>query len=80
VARGLLAGHATVDELVATTDLPVATVLAALTLLQRRGLTTGAHGRYRPAGTLVGEQTSFWRGASDGRSGAVARAGHPLLP
>jgi DNA processing protein len=80
VARGLVDGHATVDELVATTDLPVATVLAALTLLERRGLTSGAHGRYRPAGTLVGEQTVFWAGASRGRSGAVARAGHPVLP
>lgn len=80
VARGLVDGLATVDELVATTDLPVATVLAALTLLERRGLTSGAHGRYRPAGTLVGEQTAFWAGASQDRSGAVARAGHPVLP
>ena len=63
VARGLVDGRATVDELVATTDLPVATVLAALTLLERRGLTSGAHGRYRPAGTLLGEQTAFWVGA-----------------
>ena len=80
VARGLVEGHATVDELVATTDLPVATVLAALTLLERRGLTSGAHGRYRPAGTLLGEQTAFWAGATRDRSGAVARAGHPVLP
>jgi DNA processing protein len=50
IASALLAGFATVDELVATTDLPIATVLAALTLLQRKGLVTGAHGRYRPAG------------------------------
>ena len=62
VARGLIAGRATVDELVATTDLPVATVLAALTLLERRGLTSGAHGRYRPAGTLLGERTAFRTG------------------
>lgn len=80
VARGLVDGLATVDELVATTDLPVATVLAALTLLERRGLTSGAHGRYRPAGTLVGEQTAFWAGASRDRSRAVARPGHPVLP
>ena len=80
IARELLAGHATVDELVAMTDLPVATVLAALTLLQRRGLASGAHGRYRPAGTLVGEQTSFWAGASERGSRSVARAGHPMLP
>lgn len=80
VARGLVDGHATVDELVATTDLPVATVLAALTLLERKGLTSGAHGRYRPAGTLVGEQTAFWAGASSDRPGRVARAGHTMLP
>jgi DNA processing protein len=80
VARSLVAGHATVDELVATTDLPVATVLAALTLLERRGLTSGAHGRYRPAGTLVGEQTAFWAGASNERPVRVARAGHTMLP
>jgi DNA processing protein len=62
VARGLVDGRVTVDELVATTDLPVATVLAALTLLERRGLTSGAHGRYRPAGTLLGERTSYRTG------------------
>jgi DNA processing protein len=55
VARGLVAGLATVDELVAAADLPVATVLATLTLLERRGLATGVHGRYRPSGALLGE-------------------------
>jgi DNA processing protein len=80
IARGLLAGYATVDELVATTDLPVATVLAALTLLQRRGLTSGAHGRYRPSGSLIGEQTAFWPGASKDRPRPVARAGPAMLP
>ena len=50
----LLAGRATVDELVAATDLPVATVLATLMLLERRGLAVGIHGRYRPAGALLG--------------------------
>jgi len=79
-ASALLAGLATVDELVATTELPVATVLAALTLLQRKGLVTGAHGRYRPAGTMLGSQSSFWAGASEGRRRVVARAGQPLLP
>lgn len=79
IARSLVDGQATVDELVATTDLPVATVLAALTLLERRGLTSGAHGRYRPAGTLLGEQTVFWEEAArDERR--VARAGQPVLP
>ena len=55
VAAELMAGRVTVDELVATTDLPVATVLTALMLLERRGLAVGIHGRYRPAGTLLGE-------------------------
>jgi DNA processing protein len=67
VARRVMDGHATVDELVATTDLPVATVLAALTLLERRGLTSGTFGRYRPTGTLLGEQTAFWERAADDR-------------
>jgi DNA processing protein len=55
IAAELLAGRVTVDELVATTDLPVATVLTALMLLERRGLAVGIHGRYRPAGPLLGE-------------------------
>jgi DNA processing protein len=80
VARSLVDGHATVDELVATTDLPVATVLAALTLLERRGLTSGAHGRYRPAGTLLGEQTMFWEEAARDEARVVARAGQAMLP
>ena len=55
IAAELMAGRVTVDELVATTDLPVATVLTALMLLERRGLAVGIHGRYRPAGPLLGE-------------------------
>jgi DNA processing protein len=55
IAAELMAGRVTVDELVATTDLPVATVLTALMLLERRGLAVGIHGRYRPAGALLGE-------------------------
>ena len=46
-------GRATVDELVAATGWPVASVLAALTLLERRGLAAGVHGRFRPAGDLI---------------------------
>ena len=56
IAAELVAGRVTVDELVAATDLPVATVLTALVLLERRGLTVGIHGRYRPAGPLLGER------------------------
>ncbi|MEX1173370.1 MAG: DNA-processing protein DprA [Chloroflexota bacterium] len=55
VAEALLAGNRTVDELVATTGHAVATVLATLTMLERRGLVAGRHGRYRPDGALLGE-------------------------
>lgn len=54
VAAQLLAGRRTVDEVVASTDLTVATVLATLALLERRGLVAGRHGRYRPDGELLG--------------------------
>jgi DNA processing protein len=50
----LVHGRATVDELVAATGWPVASVLAGLTLLERRGLAVGIHGRFRPAGALAG--------------------------
>lgn len=81
IASSLIAGHATVDELVAATDLPIATVLSALTLLQRRGMVLGAHGRYRPGGTLVGEQTAFWEKAKEERRPrSIGRAGQALLP
>ena len=53
VAEALVAGLATVDELVSVTRLPVATVLASLTILERQGLAVGVHGRYRVAGTLA---------------------------
>jgi DNA processing protein len=54
IARELVHGRTTVDELVAATGWPVASVLAALTLLERRGLAVGVHGRFRPAGSLAG--------------------------
>jgi DNA processing protein len=54
LGRELVRGRATVDELVAATGWPVASVLAALTLLERRGLAVGIHGRFRPAGALAG--------------------------
>jgi len=53
IGRELVRGRATVDELVAATGWPVATVLAALTLLERHGLAVGIHGRFRPAGSLA---------------------------
>ena len=54
LGRELVVGRATVDELVAATGWPVASVLAGLTLLERRGLAVGIHGRFRPAGALAG--------------------------
>jgi DNA processing protein len=53
VARQLLAGRTTVDEIAAATSLPVATVLGALTLLELRDHVTGIYGRYRPSGRLA---------------------------
>ena len=53
IAAALLAGRTTADELVATTGLPIAGVLAALTLLESRELVAGAYGRYRPVGGLA---------------------------
>ncbi len=53
IGRELVLGRATVDELVATTGWPVASVLTALTLLERHGLAVGIHGRFRPSGNLA---------------------------
>lgn len=53
LGREIVRGRSTVDELVAVTGWPVATVLAALTMLERHGLAVGVHGRYRPAGNLA---------------------------
>jgi DNA processing protein len=53
VGAALVAGRATLDELVASTDLAPATVLGAITLLELRGLATSTYGRYRPAGQLA---------------------------
>jgi DNA processing protein len=54
VARAILGDARTVDAIVATTDLSVATVLATLTLLEARGLVAGRHGRYHADGDLLG--------------------------
>ncbi len=53
VAEAVVDGLATVDELVAVTDLPVATILATLAVLERGGHVVGAFGRYRAAGSLA---------------------------
>ena len=49
----LVNGMTAVDELAEGLDLPVATVLGAITLLELRGLVASAYGRYRPAGPLA---------------------------
>jgi DNA processing protein len=61
IGRELVLGRTTVDELVATTGWPVASVLATLTLLERRGLALGIHGRFRPAGSLAGADPASTR-------------------
>jgi DNA processing protein len=53
IGREVLQGRATVDELVAVTGWPVASVLTALTVLERVGLVVGIHGRFRAAGALA---------------------------
>ena len=80
LARALVAGRATVDELVAVTDLPVASVLAGVTMLERRGFAIGAYGRYRPAGPLLGEPRTKRDDSIRRTLGAVARSKEPVLP
>ena len=53
IARGIGAGARTADDLISRTGLPVAGLLAALTLLEDRGLVRSAYGRYHLAGDLV---------------------------
>jgi DNA processing protein len=58
IGREVVAGRATVDELVAVTGWPVASVLTALTMLERQGLVAGVHGRFRAAGPLAAADPS----------------------
>ena len=53
LARQVLAGVGTVDQLVVATGCEGATVLGALTSLEVRGLVLEAFGRYRAAGALA---------------------------
>jgi DNA processing protein len=76
IAAGLVQGLATVDELVAATRLPVATVLATLTLLERDRLAIGVHGRFRPAGTLAIQLSADPRRRPRGLAGSD----DPMLP
>jgi DNA processing protein len=54
VARAMAEGARTADQLVTACSLPVASVLAALTVLEDRGLVAGGYGRYHLAGALTG--------------------------
>ena len=71
LGRELVLGRRTVDELVAVTGWPVASVLAGLTLLERRGLAIGVHGRFRPAGHLAGMDPAETRQRPRRRPGHV---------
>jgi DNA processing protein len=62
IAAELLEGRTTADELVASTALPIASVLTALTLLEPRGLVVDAYGRYRPSGLLATRSGTARRG------------------
>jgi DNA processing protein len=53
IARALADGPRTADGLVAACGMPIASVLAALTVLEDRGLAAGGYGRYHLAGALV---------------------------
>jgi DNA processing protein len=53
IARWVAGGSRSTDELMRRTGLPVASVLAAVTLLEDRGLVRAAYGRYHLAGELV---------------------------
>lgn len=78
VAEALIGDRATVDELVEVTDLPVASVLGVLTLLEMRGLVAGAYGRYQPAGRLAAVEPRAVRRSV--RAGARPRAVTPVPP
>jgi len=66
IGQELVLGRATVDELVAVTGWPVATVLAALTILERHGLVIGVHGRFRVVGLLAASDPSAIGAQSSG--------------
>ncbi len=77
IAVAIANGVATVDELVATTDLPPATVLSAITRLELRGLVVEVFGRYLPHGSLATKgAVARRRGGSRG----FARSAKAMLP
>ena len=72
VGAALVAGHGSLDELVAATGQQPATVLGAITLLELRGLATSTYGRYRATGQLAS--------ATAPEVLAAGRRGLPVLP
>ncbi len=78
LGRELTKGRSTVDELVAATGWPVASILAGLTLLERRGLALGVHGRFRPAGSLAGADIAEL--GQRPREIALTEADAPVVP
>lgn len=54
IARTLVDGSRTADELVLNTGEPIAAVLGALTMLEARGLAIGVYGRYQATPRLLG--------------------------
>lgn len=68
IGREVLLGRATVDELVAVTEWPVASVLTALTMLEHAGLVVGIHGRFRAAGSLAAAAPTTRRRRSSARA------------
>jgi DNA processing protein len=67
VGAALVAGHGSLDELVAETGHEPATVLGAITLLELRGLATTTYGRYRAAGQLASAAVPEVRSGTVGR-------------
>ena len=73
IGAALVAGHGSLDELVAVTGHEPATVLGAITVLELEGLATTTYGRYRAAGQLASATAADVR--SDRRLGLPARPG-----
>jgi predicted Rossmann fold nucleotide-binding protein DprA/Smf involved in DNA uptake len=74
VARAVQPGARTLDELVASTGLAPAALLAVLTRLEGRGLVVPALGRYAPAGGLAVMPSTPGAGGPSGRAGGGPRA------
>ncbi len=72
VAAALQSGAASVDELVLATGLSGATILAAITTLELRGLALEVLGRYQPSGPLAEPTAVQTHGAYARRAGRPA--------